>query len=165
MKKKFRGFWGFATHFTISTKRSRNSLHNRILANGTIRQHCWRGQTCVPWWLLPRTPICWGYKNCPKMVHQTLAKEECRPEEELWSLPLLIFLSLSRSNSNCEVAIARLHTIDALVISMYRPSGKNFAICKFQEALSWISQNLTEHADDLQTVHISLMGIFTSRRT
>ena len=67
---------------------------------------------------------------------------------------------LKRSNGNCEVAIARLHTIDALVISLYRPSGKNFAISKFQEALSWISEFLTDHAEDLQETHIALMGDF-----
>ena len=51
---------------------------------------------------------------------------------------------LSKSNGNCKVAVARLHTINALVISMYRPSGKNFNLDKFVEALPWIRKYLRD---------------------
>ena len=67
---------------------------------------------------------------------------------------------ISKSNGNCEVAIARLHTINALVISMYRPSGKNFNLDKFVEALSWIRKYFRDNADELKDTHISLMGDF-----
>ena len=64
------------------------------------------------------------------------------------------------SNGNCEVAIAKLPTINTLVISLYRPSGKNFCLLKFTEALSHIRQYLSEKAEELEQTHITLMGDF-----
>ena len=64
------------------------------------------------------------------------------------------------SNSNCEVAIASLPTINSIAIVMYRPSGKNFCILKYNEALAEINQLLTENQDETQDKQILLMGDF-----
>ena len=64
------------------------------------------------------------------------------------------------SNGNCEVAIAKLPTINTLVISMYQPSGKNFSLHKFTEALNHIRSYLSNHAEELDQTHITLMGDF-----
>ena len=44
----------------------------------------------------------------------------------------------SFSNGNCEVTIADLPTINTLVIAMYYPSGKNFSLAKYSDAMTRI---------------------------
>ena len=66
----------------------------------------------------------------------------------------------SLSNGNCEIAIAKLPTINTYVVSMYRPSGKNFNLAKYEEALSWVRQYFNNNENAQRDSHIIFAGDF-----
>ena len=66
----------------------------------------------------------------------------------------------SFSNGNCEVCIVELKTINTLLISMYRPSGKNFSFVKYSEAMTRIRTYLQTNEDQHKEKHILLAGDF-----
>ena len=59
-----------------------------------------------------------------------------------------------------EVCIAELPTIDAVMIVMYRPSGKNFSLGKYTEAITRINKHLRDNEENYNGKHIMLMGDF-----
>ena len=66
----------------------------------------------------------------------------------------------SFSNGNCEVLIAHLPTINGLIVTLYRPSGKNFSLAKYSDAVGRIQKYLRDNEEALRGKHIMLMGDF-----
>merc|ERR1739838_1101022 len=64
------------------------------------------------------------------------------------------------SNSNCELLIAELPTINMVMILLCRPSGKNFCPIKFQEALNHVQNFLNANTEDLTGKHVTFLGDF-----
>ena len=61
---------------------------------------------------------------------------------------------LTYSNGNCELIIAEAKQLELYIIVVYRPSGKNFSLRKFQDVLN----KIREHTS--QNDRIILMGDF-----
>lgn len=67
---------------------------------------------------------------------------------------------LKFSNGNCELVIAELLTINTAAIVFYRPSGKNFSLPKYTEALKHVRDYLQTNNDRKESMEILLMGDF-----
>ena len=66
---------------------------------------------------------------------------------------------LQFSNGNCEVLIAEIQIINTAIIVMYRPSGKNFSVNKFNEAINKVQEYLKQNYEK-SNLDIHLMGDF-----
>ena len=69
-------------------------------------------------------------------------------------------VALKFSNSNCELLISELPTIDTTAIVFYRPSGTNFSLPKYNEALKNIKEYLVNNEKAENPKKILLMGDF-----
>ena len=67
---------------------------------------------------------------------------------------------LKFSNGNCELIISELPTIKTTVIVFYRPSGKNFSLQKYNEALKHVHDYLRNNRDKEENMEILFMGDF-----
>ena len=64
------------------------------------------------------------------------------------------------SNGNSEVLLVNLQTLSTIVAVMYRPSGKNFSLKKFNEAIRFLDTELTKLTNQHRDSDILLMGDF-----
>ena len=64
------------------------------------------------------------------------------------------------SNGNCEVLICEVPTINAVAITLYRPSGENFSLQKFKEAIKVVNDYLKYSDIEAETKHVIFMGDF-----
>ena len=76
-------------------------------------------------------------------------------------LPITTILQFS--NGNCELLITELPSINTAIIVLYRPSGKNFHLTKFQEALTQINSYLNKSLQAVNEQELILMGDFNVR--
>ena len=102
-----------------------------------------------------------SYNYDPNDEHQLISRGGCmiittpgisiKPVEEF-------------SNGNCEIIIAELPTIKSMVLTIYRPPGKNFSLKKFGEVLGKARKHLSEWTERQRGGNILLMGDFNFPR-
>ena len=64
------------------------------------------------------------------------------------------------SNGNCEVVIVHLKTINMVLAVMYRPSGSNFSLSKYNEAICFLETEMMKLKEQHDEVDMMLMGDF-----
>ena len=69
-------------------------------------------------------------------------------------------LVLEFSNSNCELLISELPTINTAVLVFYRPSGVNFSLKKYSEAMKKVQEYLSSNQEREVAMEVLLVGDF-----